>query len=108
MRPRRSRRAVVSAMVVIACVAFVATFLGLYSVQPIGALPEGGTVLVWREDDEPFFNSPDAHCLRRIGSVSLVCRGLAMGQAPMDRIILRLPYLAWAYSLSVGGREFDR
>jgi hypothetical protein len=83
-------------------------FCGFYTVQPIGALPEGGTAIVWRATGEPFFNSPDALCLERIGGVSLMCRGMAMAQAPTSRIILRLPYQAWAYSASTGGQTFDR
>ncbi len=68
-------------------------FCGFYTVQPIGALPDGATAIVWRESGEPFFNSADALCLERTGGVSLMCRGMAMGQAPTERIILRLPYL---------------
>ena len=83
-------------------------FCGFYTVQPIGALPEGGTAIVWRAGDEPFFNSPDALCLERMGAVSLLCRGMAMTQAPTDRIILRLPYQDWAYSASTGGQTFNR
>jgi hypothetical protein len=83
-------------------------FCGFYTVQPIGALPEGGTAIVWRAGDEPFFNSPDALCLERMGAVSLLCRGMAMTQAPTDRIILRLPYQDWAYSASTGGQSFNR
>ena len=83
-------------------------FCGLYSVQPIGALPDGATAIVWRGTGEPFFNSPDALCLERMGHVSLLCRGMAMSQAPADRIILRLPYQAWAYSASTGGKHFER
>jgi hypothetical protein len=83
-------------------------FLGLYTVQPIGALPEGRTLLVLRAGDEPFFNSPDGTCLRRTGSVSLMCRMAALGAAPLDRIVLRMPYMAWAYAASTGGAEFDR
>lgn len=83
-------------------------FCGFYTVQPIGALPEGGTAIVWRATGEPFFNSPDAVCLERMGGVSLLCRGMAMAQAPTDRIILRLPYQGWAYSASTGGQSFDR
>lgn len=82
--------------------------MGVYTVQPIGALPEGATVIVWRGSGEPFFNSPDAMCLKRVGYVSLLCRGMAMGQAPIDRIILRLPYIHLAYLASTGGKEFDR
>jgi hypothetical protein len=83
-------------------------FCGFYSIQPIGSLPEGATAIVWRAKGEPIFNSPDAVCLERMGEVSLMCRGMAMAEAPTDRIILRLPYQSWAYSLSTGGKEFDR
>lgn len=77
-------------------------FCGFYTVPPIGALPEGATAIVWRDDDESFFNSPDAICLERQSGISLLCRGMAMTQAPTDRIILRLPYQGWAYHLSTG------
>jgi hypothetical protein len=83
-------------------------FCGLYTVQPIGALPDGATAIVWRESGEPFFNSADALCLERTGGVSLLCRGMAMTQAPTDRIILRLPYQEWAYTASTGGQTFER
>ncbi len=83
-------------------------FCGLYTIQPIGALPEGRTIVVWRAEGEPFFNSPDALCLERMEGVSLLCRMAALGQAPTDRIIVRLPYMHWAYAASTGGREFDR
>ncbi len=83
-------------------------FCGFYTVQPIGALPEGATAIVWRNSGEPFFNSADALCLERTGGVSLMCRAMAMGQAPTDRIIIRLPYLHFAYTISTGGKEFER
>lgn len=91
-----------------AFVALFYAFCGLYTVQPIGALPEGATAVVWRNSGEPFFNSADALCLERTDGVSLMCRGMAMAQAPTDRIILRLPYLHFAYTMSTGGKEFDR
>ncbi len=84
------------------------TFCGLYTVQPIGALPEGATAVVWRNSGEPFFNSADALCLERTGGVSLMCRGMSMAQAPTDRSILRLPYLHFAYTMSTGGQEFEK
>lgn len=84
------------------------TFCGLYTVQPIGALPGGATAVVWRNSGEPFFNSADALCLERTGGVSLMCRGMAMAQAPTDRIILRLPYMGFAYTMSTGGQEFEK
>lgn len=83
-------------------------FFGRYTIQPIGALPEGKTLLVYRSGDEPFFDSPDGTCLRRAGSVSIMCRMAALGDAPLDHIVLRLPYMAWAYRMSTGGVAFDR
>ena len=82
--------------------------IGLYTVQPIGALPQGITLVVWRHSGEPFFNSPDAFSIKRTGGVSLLSRGLALGQAPVDRIIIRLPYSEFAYLQSTGGMMFDR
>ena len=83
-------------------------FCGFYTIQPIGALPEGRTLIVWRGEGEPFFNSPDATCLERVGGVSLLCRALSMAQAPTDRIVMRLPYMEWAYLASTRGAVFDR
>ena len=86
----------------------IATQIGCYSVQPIGALPEGVTLIIWRASGEPFFNSPDAQCLTKMGGVSLLCRGIALGRAPTDRIIMRLPYWETAYLLSTNGETFGR
>jgi len=84
-------------------------FFGFYSIQPIGAIPGGSTVLVLRNaSTEPFFNSPDSHCLRTTGQVSLMCRGLAIRYAPIDRIVLRLPYWRFAYVISTGGTEYEK
>src|SRR5687768_1618567 len=81
---------------------------GFYTIQPIGAVPTGATAIVWRASGEPFFNSADGLCLERMGGVSLLCRGMAMAQAPTDRIIVRLPYQRWAYLASTDGQEFGR
>jgi len=97
------------AIVIIAVVLLIAlSRMGFYTIQPIGALPEGVTLIVWRTSGEPFFNSPDAVCLKLQEGVSLLCRGLAIAQAPVDRIIFRLPYMDWAYLMSTGGQVFDR
>lgn len=81
---------------------------GFYTIQPLGSFPDGVTAIVWRGGDEPFFNSPDGRCLERVGSVSIMCRMAAVSAGPHDRIILRLPYMRWAYLASTGGHEFDR
>jgi len=105
------RRKKISLIVAVLVILIIAVFLlktGFYSIQPIGAIPEGATWLVWRVSGEPFFNSADATSLRRTGSVSLMSRGLALAEAPKDRIILRLPFWKFAYMRSTGGNTFDR
>lgn len=106
-KDRSSSWKLLSGIAVIAAASFSYAKLGFYSIQPIGAVPEGATAIVWRESDEPFFNSADGMCLRRTGSVSLMCRLMAMGAAPKDRILLRLPYQRWAYLRSTDGKEFE-
>jgi hypothetical protein len=84
---------------------------GVFTIQPIGALPDGITFIYHsRGSQMPFFSSPDSLCLQMQGSVSLLCRGMALSAASnlTERIILRLPYSHWAYLQSTGGQEFDR
>lgn len=104
---RKSRLWLALTLIALVIIVILITQIGLYTVQPIGALPEGRTLIVWRNSGEPFFNSPDALCLDRLGYVSLLCRVMALEQAPLDRIILRLPYQNWAYLRSTGGLEFE-
>ena len=108
MTDAKKRKGQLIAAALVAFVGLFYFFCGFYTVQPIGALPDGATAIVWRAADEPFFNSPDALCLERMGGVSLLCRGMAMGQAPTDRIIVRLPYQNWAYLRSTSGQDFSR
>lgn len=83
--------------------------MGLYSIPPIGAVPEGATFLLWRAGDQPFFDSPDGACLRRMGGVSLLCRGLAMSQRDIaGNRLMRLPYFDSAYLWSTGGQAPGR
>jgi len=106
--PSKRNASLAALAVVIAAGGLFRAMCGFYSIQPIGALPRGVTAVVRRSSSEPFFNSPDAQCLDRVGSVSLLCRGLALSQAPTERILLRLPFQRWAYLASTNGSEFDR
>lgn len=93
---------------------FVFTFLivrpGVFTIQPIGALPEGVTVIYHSRNPEmSFFSSPDGLCLESTGGVSLLCRGMAIAALEdlVGRIMFRLPYSHWAYLRSTGGLEFN-
>lgn len=111
--PRSSKGLVLALLGVIALIV-IAWFLvrpGVFTVQPIGAIPEGVTIVYHSRNPEmSLFSSPDGLCLEMQGSVNLFCRAAAlsaMGELA-DRIILRLPYSHWAYLQSTGGVEFDR
>ncbi len=84
---------------------------GVFTVQPIGALPEGATVIYHSRNPEmPFFSSPDGLCLEIQGSVTLLCRAAGLGAVDelADRIVIRLPYVHFAYLQSTGGAEFEQ
>ena len=99
----------------VALVILAVTFISIYTqitlfvIPPIGALPEGKTVVITRLNKTEFIDSPDAMCERIQGGVSLLCRGMVMGSV-VDKatILARLPYSSWLYSISTGGKSYDR
>lgn len=111
---KKSSSGCIITLIVVAGIFLVVWFLvrpGVFTVQPIGALPEGVTFIYHSRGPEmPFFSSPDGLCLEMQGSVSLLCRGAALAGVSelTDLIIIRLPYNHWAYLRSTGGREFEQ
>lgn len=67
-------------LVLLAGLVFAWLFCGVFTIQPIGALPDGATFVIWRSSARPFFDSPDRLCLDIQGGVSLLCRGTALGR----------------------------
>lgn len=99
----------------VALVTFAVTFIVIYTqitlfvIPPIGAIPEGKTVVITRLNKTEFIDSPDAMCERIQGGVSLLCRGMVMGAVVNKATILaRLPYSSWLYSISTDGKSYDR
>lgn len=98
------------------CGVLVALMIGAYTqltffvIQPIGAIPDGRTVVLWRRSAAlSFIDSADAICDRLQGGVSLWCRAISIGAvAKNNPIILRLPYSHSLYLISTGGEEYDR
>lgn len=89
--------------------AVIYTQITIFVVPPIGALPDGRTVIITRLNKTEFIDSPDAMCERIQGGVSLLCRGMVMGAViEKSTILLRLPYSSVLYSISIGGRTYDR
>lgn len=84
---------------------------GLFVIQPIGAVPDGATVLYWRlGTNMPFISSADGLLDKSSGGVSLLGRGLALGMAAKvleGRKIVSLPYSSALYLMSTGGKTYE-
>lgn len=100
---------VVIALVLMATALVAYTQFTLFVVQPIGAVPEGRTLLITRLGKLNFIDSADGICARMQGGVSLLCRGVVMGKVAEEAtIIARLPYSETLYLLSTNGTTYDR
>ncbi len=100
-------------LISVTCVAIAliiaAQFVTIFVIQPIGAIPEGRTIIVSRLTKLHFIDSPDALCEREMGGVSLLCRGVVAGRVAREAtIIARLPYSSMLYGISTGGKSYDR
>ncbi|MGI9728180.1 hypothetical protein [Klebsiella pneumoniae] len=88
---------------------FVYTSISFFAVQPIGAIPEGATFIMWKKGKMSTFESPDGLCIKVTGGVSLMCRSMMLRTAMDDRAVLfKMPYIKSIYLKSTGGKEFDR
>lgn len=95
------------AILLLLLIAYVAG-LRIFVIQPIGALPDGITVIVAGVPGLRPIDSPDAFCEREQGYVNLLCRGMVAGRVARDgNILVRLPYMPLLMSLS-GAPEIDR
>lgn len=90
--------------------AFAYTSLTIFVIQPLGAIPEGRTLVIWKREKLKFVDSADAVCDREMASVNLFCRmGVLAGLARSEENILaRLPYSQTLYLISTGGKQYDR
>lgn len=80
----------------------------IFVIRPIGAIPDGKTLIISRMDKTRFIDSADAMCERLQGGVSLLCRGTTLaGISQNATIYLRLPYLESLYLYSTGGKTYE-
>lgn len=88
--------------------AFCYTQITIFVVQPIGAVPEGRTLIISRLSGTKFIDSADAICERTQGGVNLLCRGLVLGKVSQNATVyLQLPYSESLYLISTGGKKYE-
>jgi hypothetical protein len=94
---------------VIVAAVITAQFITVFVIQPIGAVPDGRTIIISRLNTLRFIDSADAWCERQQGSVNLLCRIAVMGRVAQEAsVLVRLPYSAVLYQISTGGRTYER
>ncbi|WP_438281774.1 hypothetical protein [Pseudomonas alabamensis] len=102
------KKALIAGSFALLCLA-IYTQITIFAVPPIGAVPEGRTVIMLRLNKTNFIDSADAMCVRIQGYVSLMCRGMTMaGVVKATTIIARLPYSETIYKISTGGNTYER
>ncbi|HZP02715.1 MAG TPA: hypothetical protein VFD30_20870 [Terriglobia bacterium] len=91
---------------------FFRLFCGIFVIQPIGAIPEGATIVYWRSGLNVLFIASADGLLDDAGAgVSLLGRGLLLGKLAKpitDREIFRLGYSETFYLWSTGGKKYEK
>lgn len=93
----------------LAAILFVAWLAGVrvFVIQPIGAVPDGVTLIIFGAPGLNFVDSPDAVCMRVQGGVNLLCRGAVMaGVVKNSTLLVRLPFWQPLYDLT-GAPDVD-
>lgn len=103
-----NKKAIILTLAAILFIVFLSQ-ITLFVIQPIGAVPEGKTLVILRMNKTNFIDSADAMCAREMGGVNLICRGMMMGAiAEKSTILVRLPYSEFLYNISTGGKTYGR
>ncbi len=104
-----SKKIILGLIILVITILIVSTQLTLFVIPPIGALPEGKTLIILRLNKGEFIDSADAMCERLQGGVNLLCRGIMLtAVAKKSKILLRLPYSETLYLISTNGKTYSK
>jgi hypothetical protein len=104
-----SKRKIIYLVVLVAFIILVYTQVTFFVIQPIGAVPDGRTLVIWRTGKLRFIDSADAICERESNGVSLLCRVAVLGAvAKNSQVIVRMPYSETLYLISTDGKKYER
>ena len=109
-KPLKKNIAILIILFVIAFVFFFRIFCGIFVIQPIGAIPEGVTIIYWRSGlNLPFIASADGLLEKSGKGVSFLGRGIILAKLAepiTKREIIRLPYSEILYLCSTNGKKY--
>ena len=107
------KKLIIISILILALVLFFRVFCGIFVIQPIGAIPEGATIVYWRtgmDIDLPFIASADGLLDKSGAGVSLLGRGMMLAKVAepiKENEIFRIGYLETVYLWSTGGRKYE-
>ncbi|MBT4362357.1 MAG: hypothetical protein HOD11_15465 [Candidatus Marinimicrobia bacterium] len=102
------KKKIIIPLVIVVILIIISTQITLFVIQPIGALPEGKTLVILRLNKTNFIDSADAMCERTAGKVSLLGRSMMLSAVMENSVVLlRLPYSEFLYLKSTGGAKYS-
>ncbi len=105
----RGKYASALAIIIVIILIVISFQITIFVVQPIGAVPEGRTIIISRLNQTKFIDSADAMCERIQNGVSLLCRSLVMVKVlKIATIYMRLPYSKMLYLISTDRKTYNR
>ena len=108
---KRNKSISSGALVFLGLALFFRLFCGIFVIQPIGAIPEGATIVYWRNGlNIPFIASADGMLSDSDAGVSLMGRGVllaALAEPLIDRQIWRFRYSEMLYLRSTRGKKYE-
>jgi hypothetical protein len=90
---------------------FFRIFCGIFVIQPMGLIPEGTTIIYWRNGiNLPFIASADGILAESELGVSILGRGLVLAKVAgsiKEKEIFRFGYSETLYLWSTGGKSYE-
>jgi hypothetical protein len=106
------KKLIIISVSILAIGLFFIIFCGIFIIQPIGAIPEGTTIIYWRTGMHlPFIASADGLLDKSGAGVSLLGRGMMLAKVAepiKENEIFRIDYLETIYLWSTGGKKFEK
>lgn len=109
---KRKRLIIILVCAFVSLALFFRLFCGIFVIQPIGAIPEGATIVYWRSGlNIPFIASADGLLEDSGAGVSLLGRGIILSKLAdpiMKRKIIRFGYSEKLYLWSTSGKKYEK
>lgn len=104
-----NKKLIVAISSIILFLVIIYTQITLFVIQPIGSVPEGKTLVILKLNKTNFIDSADAMCIREMGKLNLICRGMMIATVvDKTKILFRLPYSEFLYKISTGGETYSK